>query len=37
MKEKARNYFFKDDDPQNMAGKSTKANAKEYSQGELKM
>ncbi|MBR6846843.1 MAG: hypothetical protein IKM74_01780 [Bacteroidales bacterium] len=37
MKEKARNYFFKDDDPQNMAGKSTKADAKEYSQGELKM
>ena len=37
MKEKARDYFFKGEDPKDKAGKSTKADAKEYSQGVLKM
>ena len=37
MKEKARDYFFKEDDPKGKAGESKKTDAKDYSQGELKM
>ncbi len=37
MKKNAREYFFKGDDPKDKAVKSTKTDAKEYSQGELKM